>query len=398
MSQLSRTAWEALYGTSGSEFPDNTTGLISELKMRTFGKNASDSIFFKNDDSYTAPFPFANAAGTDTYTATLSPAITAYGSGGLKVQIVFANANTGAATLNLNSLGAKPITKNGSTALSAGDISAGQALFLFYDGTQFQAQGVGGSGGGGTAAATTFTPAGTISATDVQAAIQELDTELYAKFRLTRTVTGTDSLVQGDDNSLIIFNSATPFNFTIDQLTVGSKFSWLNYGAGAVTLVNGTGVTIDGNTTAAARSGNIIATGLVDFSQSATVPKSIAGEPGGGGDRNAVAISAGTLDLDINNQREKNFDLTTTVSAAFAITFTNGGSWVRSRLTLRVTGARVVTLPSACIMDAFEVSNGRWNSSTNELTLTGITDSPFMIEFVPDSSSNVWVFATNNGV
>jgi hypothetical protein len=53
MSQLTRTQWEALYGTSGSVFPDNTTGEISEGDMRTFGKNLSDSYFNKSDDAYT---------------------------------------------------------------------------------------------------------------------------------------------------------------------------------------------------------------------------------------------------------------------------------------------------------------------------------------------------------
>lgn len=79
----------------------------------------------------------ATASGTDTYTATISPAIAAYSSG-QRFYIMFTNANTGAATINLNSLGAKAIRKNGATALVAGDISAGQVVLLAYDGTNFQ--------------------------------------------------------------------------------------------------------------------------------------------------------------------------------------------------------------------------------------------------------------------
>lgn len=86
------------------------------------------------------------AGGTDTYTATLAPAISAYATN-QKVYLKFTNANTGAATINLNSLGAKSIKKSGGTALSAGDISAGQILCLVYDGTNFQIVGGGGSGG-----------------------------------------------------------------------------------------------------------------------------------------------------------------------------------------------------------------------------------------------------------
>lgn len=78
------------------------------------------------------------AAGTDTYTLTLSPSIAAYQAGMLLV-VLFTNANTGAATLNVNSLGAKDIKKNaGADALAASDITAGSIRLLAYDGTRFQ--------------------------------------------------------------------------------------------------------------------------------------------------------------------------------------------------------------------------------------------------------------------
>lgn len=84
------------------------------------------------------------ASGTDTYAATLNPAISAYTTN-QKIFIKFTNANTGPATLNLNSLGAKNIKKSGSSALASGDIAAGQILSLIYDGTNFQL--IGGGGG-----------------------------------------------------------------------------------------------------------------------------------------------------------------------------------------------------------------------------------------------------------
>lgn len=87
------------------------------------------------------------AAGTDTYTATIT-GLLAYGTG-LEVKILFTNANGGSATLNINSLGAITLKKNGSTNLAAADITAGQTLRLSYDGTNFQVLGLGGSGGGG---------------------------------------------------------------------------------------------------------------------------------------------------------------------------------------------------------------------------------------------------------
>lgn len=79
----------------------------------------------------------ATASGTDTYTATIAPAITAYAAG-QRFFITFTNANTGAATINLNSQGAKSLKKNSSAALTAGDILAGQIILIAYDGTNFQ--------------------------------------------------------------------------------------------------------------------------------------------------------------------------------------------------------------------------------------------------------------------
>ena len=45
---------------------------------------------------------------------------------------------SGTATLNINSLGAKNITKSGTSALSASDIVSGQVVSVVYDGTGFQ--------------------------------------------------------------------------------------------------------------------------------------------------------------------------------------------------------------------------------------------------------------------
>lgn len=77
------------------------------------------------------------AAGTNSYTLTLSPALTAYALG-QQFNVLFTNANTGAATLNINGLGAKAIKRNGSKATKVGDILAGQVFSLYYDGTDFQ--------------------------------------------------------------------------------------------------------------------------------------------------------------------------------------------------------------------------------------------------------------------
>lgn len=86
---------------------------------------------------------YATGSGTDTIVATMAPAVTAYVAGQTFRIKQAAGANTGATTLNLNSLGAKNITKKGTTALAAGDIPAGAMFEVAYDGTQFQLLNVG---------------------------------------------------------------------------------------------------------------------------------------------------------------------------------------------------------------------------------------------------------------
>jgi len=82
-----------------------------------------------------------SVSGTDTITATSNPVIDAYASG-QTFRFVAANTNTGAVTINLNSLGAKDITKDGSLALVAGDIVSGGLYEVTYDGTRFQIRNV----------------------------------------------------------------------------------------------------------------------------------------------------------------------------------------------------------------------------------------------------------------
>jgi len=47
MAIRTETEYEALYGTTGSQFPDNTVGEISEGDMRQFGQDQKDSLLFK---------------------------------------------------------------------------------------------------------------------------------------------------------------------------------------------------------------------------------------------------------------------------------------------------------------------------------------------------------------
>lgn len=101
----------------------------------------TNATFPKTDISQAADFA-ADAGASDTYVATLSPAITAYVTG-VSYRFKANTANTGAATINFNSLGAKTIVKlQGAitTTLADNDIRAGQWIECVYDGTNMQMQ------------------------------------------------------------------------------------------------------------------------------------------------------------------------------------------------------------------------------------------------------------------
>jgi hypothetical protein len=103
-----------------------------------------------------APVFAADAGANDTYTATLSPAPTAYVTG-VHYRFKANTANTGACTINFNGLGAKTIKKAAggiTTDLSDNDIRAGQWVDLVYDGTNMQMQSASGN------AVTTAAPSG----------------------------------------------------------------------------------------------------------------------------------------------------------------------------------------------------------------------------------------------
>lgn len=72
----------------------------------------------------------------DVITLTPVPAITAYATGQL-FRFLASGANTGAVTVNVSGLGAKAITKNGTTALAASDLAASHLVEITYDGTRF---------------------------------------------------------------------------------------------------------------------------------------------------------------------------------------------------------------------------------------------------------------------
>jgi hypothetical protein len=178
-------------------------------------------------------------------TGSLTPAIAAYATGNL-FSFVAANTNTGATTINLNSLGAKSITKSGTTALVAGDLVSGQIYLIEYDGTRFQlinpssVSGVlsvsFGSTGltPSTATSGVITVAGTLAATNGGTGLTSLGTGVAtflgtpSSANLLAAVsdeTGTGSLVFATSPTLVTPILGTPTSGTLSNCTVDGTSS-----------------------------------------------------------------------------------------------------------------------------------------------------------------------------
>jgi hypothetical protein len=106
------------------------------LKNSTYVQIGSyDSIPAINDTT-----TFSNlitVAGTNALTGLATPALSGYAAGA-QYSFIAQNNNTAAVTIDIDTLGVKSITKNGTVALEAGDIKAGALTLIEYDGTQFQ--------------------------------------------------------------------------------------------------------------------------------------------------------------------------------------------------------------------------------------------------------------------
>jgi hypothetical protein len=193
----------------------------------------------------------ATVTGTDTLTGSVTPALAAYATGNL-FSFVAASTNTGAATINLNSLGAKNITKQGTTALIAGDIASGRVHLIEYDGTRFQLLNPASSTGTGASvfatSPTLVTPTlGVATATSLQGIIGNV-TPAAGAFT-TVDASGAVTLSGGTANGVTYLNgskvltSGTGLQFDGTNLLVGTTSA----------LASGSGrgnITVNGSTDA----------------------------------------------------------------------------------------------------------------------------------------------------
>lgn len=144
-------------GTSGSSptapaYPKDKI-VLAEVYIRSASTSIKDSDDSTNGYIYNHVRPFLNneksisqtgaeiyaddTGSTNAFAVTLNPAPTAYVEG-MVINFKAGSTNTGSATLNVNSLGAKSIKKSGTASLSSGDIVSGMEVSVIYDGTNFQ--------------------------------------------------------------------------------------------------------------------------------------------------------------------------------------------------------------------------------------------------------------------
>lgn len=116
--------------------PDATTSTKGIVKTSVAPVTANSPIAVGQNDPQFVNY-FAESGAANAYVITPSPSIGAYAVG-QRFSFKATNANTTTSTLNINSLGAKTIFKEGgAVALASGDIAAGMMVVVEYDGTNF---------------------------------------------------------------------------------------------------------------------------------------------------------------------------------------------------------------------------------------------------------------------
>lgn len=173
----------------------------------------------------------ADAGANDTYTATYSPAITAYVTG-VHYRFKANTANTGAATININGVGAKTIVKVAggiTTALADNDIRAGQWVDLVYDGTNMQMQSLLGNAASGSG---TVTASGTPASTYVPTWTSATD------------ITGTSALtlINASTNARLVIASGSTQTSALALNSNGADQAYISAeGSGANKYITGSG-------------------------------------------------------------------------------------------------------------------------------------------------------------
>lgn len=203
----------------GQSTPTANIGM-GAFKITNLGAGTVASDAARLDQVQGGAATFITVTGTDTLTGTVSPALSAYATGN-QFSFLVANTNTGSVTLNVDGIGVKSITRTGTTALVAGDMVAGQAVEIIYDGTRFQL--VNGN------SFTNLKVSGTLGVTGVatftaQPIVSSLTASLpvftdASKGLVSNTMTGTGNVVMSTSPTLVTPALGTPASGVATNLT-----------------------------------------------------------------------------------------------------------------------------------------------------------------------------------
>jgi hypothetical protein len=144
---LNATVQRGFTATAGTpvDTADLNAGFLPTVTIEG-SVGSSDLGSGSTNSTHIVPGPIAYVATTgsaNAYVAAPSPALAALTTGSW-LALKANHTNTGAATLNVNGLGAVAIRKQTDVALEAGDLRSGQVFWVTYDGTYWQLTSPGG--------------------------------------------------------------------------------------------------------------------------------------------------------------------------------------------------------------------------------------------------------------
>ena len=160
-----------------------------------------------------------STTGNDAYTGSVTPALTVYTTG-MCLVLNADTANTGSATINVNSLGTKLILNRAGWSLADGDITADKPITMCYDGLSFIIQGDGGSGSNPTAGTGISVVGSEVSidtAITMSRQIAQAGTTTYC-----RSTTGNDTYTCGLTPYLTVYTRGGCVLLDVDTVNTGA--------------------------------------------------------------------------------------------------------------------------------------------------------------------------------